>query len=72
MNLFLPTILSIIAIIVIGTPFTYYWFRWSDRWAESEKGRFGTKRKKDKGEVRVIRSETDSETDSGPGADGDR
>ncbi|GAB5497210.1 MAG: hypothetical protein Phyf2KO_22900 [Phycisphaerales bacterium] len=68
MNLLLPTILSIVAIIVIGTPFTYYWFRWSDRWAESEKGRFGSKRKKDRGEVRVIKSDTNSAT----GADGER
>lgn len=68
MNLFLPTILSIIAIIVIGTPFTYYWFRWSDRWADAEKGRFGPKGKKDKGEVRVIRSDSDTE----PRADDER
>lgn len=60
MNLLLPTILSIVAIIVIGVPFTYYWFRWSDKWAESEKSRFGSKGGQGQGEVRVIKSEPDS------------
>lgn len=53
-----PTLISMAAVIVLGVPFTYYWFRWSDRWADSEKKRF--KETNADGEslnVRVIRTE---------------
>lgn len=53
-----PTLISIAAVIVVGVPFTYLWFRWADRWADAEKRRFRPKTDADKGPgVRVIRDE---------------
>lgn len=53
-----PTLISIAAVIVVGVPFTYFWFRWSDRWADAEKRRFHPKAGADEGRsVRVIKSE---------------
>ncbi len=53
-----PTVISIAAVIVLGVPFTYFWFRWSDRWADAEKKRFGPKEGGTPSEnVRVIRDE---------------
>lgn len=55
-----PILISMAAVIVFGVPFTYYWFRWSDRWATSEKKRFGVGKSGEAGQepiVRVIKSE---------------
>lgn len=54
MNLTWPLILSLAAIVLIGTPFTYYWFRWSDRWADAEKKRFKDSGEKKKEPRRVV------------------
>ena len=52
-----PTLISIAAVIVLGVPFTYLWFRWSDRWADAEKKRFAPKDGGGIENVRVIKSE---------------
>lgn len=55
-----PILISMAAVIVFGVPFTYFWFRWSDRWATSEKKRFGSSEGCEPGQepnVRVIKSE---------------
>ncbi len=54
MNLTWPLILSLAAIVLIGTPFTYYWFRWSDRWADAEKKRFKDSGEKKNAPRRVV------------------
>lgn len=54
MNLTWPLILSLAAIVLIGTPFTYYWFRWSDRWADAEKKRFKHNGEKKNAPRRVV------------------
>lgn len=57
-----PTLISIAAVVVVGVPFTYYWLRWSDRWADAEKKRFHPKGESGAAEnVRVIRSDPDSD-----------
>ncbi|MEO1583271.1 MAG: hypothetical protein AAFR96_01710 [Planctomycetota bacterium] len=46
--------------IVVGVPFTYYWFRLSDRWAHDDQKRFGDGRYEgdrsvdDREEIRII------------------
>ena len=53
-----PTLISMAAVILVGVPFTYFWFRWSDRWADAEKRRFKSKDDgADAPTVRVIKSE---------------
>lgn len=45
-----------VACVVIGVPFTYYWLRFSDRWAREDQKRFGTpdRAAEDRKEIRVI------------------
>ncbi|HED54292.1 MAG TPA: hypothetical protein ENJ00_08840 [Phycisphaerales bacterium] len=38
-----PAIISVVAVVVIGVPFTYFWFRWADRWADADQKRFHRK-----------------------------
>ncbi|MCA9274189.1 MAG: hypothetical protein KDA31_14220 [Phycisphaerales bacterium] len=52
-----PTLISMAAVILVGVPFTYLWFRWSDRWADAEKKRFKDNDESDSPTVRVIKSE---------------
>ena len=42
--------------IVIGVPFTYYWFKFSDRWARDDQKRFGSPERAsdDRDDIRVI------------------
>lgn len=46
-----------VAAVVIGVPFTYYWLRLSDRWADEDQKRFHppADRRDESADVRVIR-----------------
>jgi len=60
-----PIIICIVAVIVFGVPFTYYWFRWSDKNAVGDDKRFVDKPAKKAKEVRVIKSDTDGSAGGG-------
>ena len=49
-----PAIITGVAIIVIGVPFTYFWFRWADRWADADQKRFHRKPGKNANQVHVV------------------
>ena len=55
-----PTIICIVAGIVFGVPFTYYWLRWSDKNAVGREKRFAPKAPKQNGDVRVIRGDAEN------------
>ncbi|MEL6499566.1 MAG: hypothetical protein AAF937_07095 [Planctomycetota bacterium] len=42
--------------VVIGVPFTYYWFRMTDRWAKDDQKRFGSPDRSidDRTEIRIV------------------
>ncbi|MEM9166266.1 MAG: hypothetical protein AAGB48_04505 [Planctomycetota bacterium] len=63
-----PAIICGVACIVIGVPFTYYWFRISDRWADEDQKRFHPKQEPDRTdpEIRVI-GRDDRDGDGGGG-----
>jgi hypothetical protein len=54
-----PTIICIVAGIIFGVPFTYYWLRWSDKNAVGSEKRFVDKPKSKKNGVRVVKVDTD-------------
>ena len=60
-----PIIICIVAVLVLGVPFTYYWFRWSDKNAVGSDKRFADKPAKKTKEVRVIKSDTTGDTGGG-------
>lgn len=47
--------------VVVGVPFTYYWFRMTDRWAQDDQKRFGSPDRSadDRQEIRIISSAKD-------------
>lgn len=50
-----PTVICIIAGIIFGVPFTYYWLRWSDKNAVGREKRFVEKPKPKSKNVKVIK-----------------
>jgi len=61
-----PIIICLSAVLVLGMPFTYYWFRLSDKNAVGGDKRFADKTSAKTKEVRVIKSDTDGSTGGGP------
>ena len=47
--------------VVVGVPFTYYWFRVTDRWAKDDQKRFGSPDRSadDREEIHLVRSTKD-------------
>ncbi len=56
-----PAIIVGVLCVVIGVPFTYYWFRMTDRWAKGDQKRFGAPDRSadDREEIHIIRSGRD-------------
>lgn len=54
--MFWTAAITVAAVAVIGVPFTYYWFRFSDRWAKEDQKRFNAPDRSadDRPEIRVI------------------